>query len=257
MSAPFLRLCLLVLMLLPGVGAWAADPAGKVLFATGRAEVVDSAGDARPMERGAPVRAGDTLVTFDGRAQVRMSDGSSFSLEPFTRLRIDEYLDGESLAARAGRAFYSLLKGGFRTITGRIGSEREEEYAVATAVADIGIRGTTYRALLCQGDCARRAGGQGRDDGLHVGVSAGTVFLRNDAGVVDVTAGQSAFVAARDTLPEVQGAGTPPRSGEGAEQAIPEIKPDEQYRPEPGPHQQESHPHPEPYPGHHHPEPGY
>lgn len=52
------------------------------------------------------------------------------------------------------RAFLSLLKGGFRAVSGSIGKLNREEYRIVTPVATIGIRGTDYFAVLCDETCA-------------------------------------------------------------------------------------------------------
>jgi len=57
--------------------------------------------------------------------------------------------DGET-----SRAFFRLVKGGFRSVSGLIGKVNQDDYRVSTPVATIGIRGTRYSARLCQGDCA-------------------------------------------------------------------------------------------------------
>ncbi len=54
----------------------------------------------------------------------------------------------------ASRAFFSLLKGGFRSISGAIGKINHDEYQVATPVATIGIRGTDYLVVICDATCA-------------------------------------------------------------------------------------------------------
>jgi hypothetical protein len=54
------------------------------------------------------------------------------------------------------RAFFRLLKGGFRSVSGLIGKANHDDYRVSTPVATIGIRGTRYGARLCQGECSDR-----------------------------------------------------------------------------------------------------
>ena len=54
----------------------------------------------------------------------------------------------------ASRAFFSLLKGGFRSISGLIGKVNHDEYQVTTPVATIGIRGTDYLVVICDATCA-------------------------------------------------------------------------------------------------------
>ena len=54
------------------------------------------------------------------------------------------------------RAFFRLVKGGFRSVSGVIGKLNREDYRVSTPVATIGIRGTVYSARLCAGACEDR-----------------------------------------------------------------------------------------------------
>ena len=54
----------------------------------------------------------------------------------------------------ASRAIFSLLKGGFRSISGLIGKINHDEYQVSTPVATIGIRGTDYLVVICDATCA-------------------------------------------------------------------------------------------------------
>ena len=215
----------LLMLVVAAPAAWPAGVAGKVLFATGRADIVDAAGATRPMERGEAVRVGDELVTGQGRAQIRLGDGSSYALEPFTRFRVDEYRYEAGLAARARRAIFSLLKGGFRTITGAVGTRQEDNYRVRTQLADIGIRGTIYRAGLA-------IDAEGKASRLDVAVTRGRVFLTNDAGVLDIPPGQSGFATSRDVPPRISPlAGLPAagmrgdRDGSGILPDVPEGRP--------------------------------
>lgn len=56
----------------------------------------------------------------------------------------------------SSRAFFRLVKGGFRTVSGLIGKVNQDDYRVSTPVATIGIRGTRYGVRICQGECADR-----------------------------------------------------------------------------------------------------
>ncbi len=56
----------------------------------------------------------------------------------------------------SSRAFFRLVKGGFRSVSGLIGKLNREDYRVSTPVATIGIRGTVYSARLCEGACEDR-----------------------------------------------------------------------------------------------------
>lgn len=195
------RLVFLVLFLLPPAAA-TAGPAGTVLLSIGTTAAFDSQGRSRTLAKGAPVFSGDTVATTDGRLQLRFSDGAMLSLSPNTRFRIDSYAySGKSDGNEKG--WFSLLRGGIRTITGAIGKARRQAYRVSTVVATIGVRGTAYKAQLCEGNCGGK-GGKARPDGLYLDTSVGTVVLSNKAGSLDVPAGKSAYVGDINSLPILQ-----------------------------------------------------
>ena len=162
--------------------------AGRVDFAIGNVESVTSTGSRHPLSKGAEINAGETISTSAGaRAQVRFADGGFVSLQPNTQFRVDEFnyknkTDGEE------KGFFSLLKGGFRAITGAIGHANKQTYRVKTPAATLGIRGTGYNMVL-------------RDDGLFVNVGEGAISLTNNVGLLVVTAGGAAFVANANTAP--------------------------------------------------------
>ena len=171
-----------------------AQSAASVVFASGAAVIVGKDGQSRPAVRGGEFGAGETMDTVDGRVQLRFPDGASMSLQPATRFRIDDFrfLARDGKASGDDRGFFSLLKGGFRTITGLIGKEKREQYRVETVVATIGIRGTDYSAQL-------------GDSGLLLSTFGGLVEVCSGAGCVQVGPGQTAQVAERDSRPVVQG----------------------------------------------------
>jgi hypothetical protein len=175
--------------------------AGRVEFAIGDVESVMPNGSRHPLGRGADINAGESISTAAGaRAQIRFSDGGFVSLQPGTLFRVDEYnylnkTDGNE------KSFFSLLKGGFRAITGFIGHLHKNTYLVRTSAAALGIRGTGYNMAL-------------RDDGLFVNVGEGAISLNNNAGLLVVTAGNAAYVANFNTIPRLttQLPLTPPKS---------------------------------------------
>lgn len=138
--------------------------AGKIVFASGQAYVLRQ--QQLPAQTGQVVETGDLLVTgMDGRVQLLMNDSSRIALRPNSRFRIDAFTapdrsiksstPGSALRLRqVGRAFYSLIRGGFRTVTHSDGLRDLDSYQVRTPVATIGIRGTYYVARYCNNDCS-------------------------------------------------------------------------------------------------------
>ncbi len=194
----------IVLLLLAGSLAWshglqAAEAAGKIIFASGETQARGGDGAERALKRGAPVYSGDTLLTGEGRIQVRFSDGGFISMQPNSRFAIDAYQFGTDPAQ--DQSSFNLLKGGLRAVTGTIGVRSKETYSVTTPVATIGVRGTGYSALYCEGDCPPD-NGEPPADGLYVSTGIGTIFVANAFGTLDVAAGQSAFVPSLNQPPQ-------------------------------------------------------
>lgn len=223
----WLRLIWLVYLMLGATSVvHAVDPAGKILFVTGEAQATGVDGVQRILERGDPVLSGELLATGKGSVQVRFTDGATVALRAFSQFRIDEY---RYAGAEDGseRAIFSLLKGGLRTLTGAVGRINRKTYRVDTFAAGIGIRGTGYQARVCQGDCSTER----LKDGVHVTVSQGAVSLANDAGELELTAGQQGFVADFSTPPSFvtpAGSSTDPTASD----AVPEIGIGEQLDPD-------------------------
>lgn len=199
------------LALLTANAALAAD-AGQVIFATG----IVTAERQPPVAlvKGDTILVEDTVATGDAsRAQFLMIDGAKIAMRPNSRLRIEEYAypGGESAAPGQAvvttsndRSVTSLLKGGFRTITGAIGKDSEDSYRVRTPVGVLGIRGTGFGVLLCTGDCGYPPGISGPpiEDGLYIGVTEGIVFFRNEFGEMEIRAGEFVFIPLGDRRPQ-------------------------------------------------------
>lgn len=174
---------------------------GEVLYVIGTVTVEDP--DSRDLKRGDRVDAGQEIVTgARGYAQVKLDDGSKLAIRPDSRFTIDEVeapATAESPAIGEGKslkASFSLKKGGFRTITGRIAQRNPSAYKVTTPSAVIRVRGTLYSMRHCSGDC-----GSGSQNGTYVGVSQGIVIVSTNAGDVEVGQYQYAYAANMNSSP--------------------------------------------------------
>ena len=194
------------------------EPAGTVIFVAGAVSVQRT--QIQPLAKGDAVEVGDVIITgATGRAQVVMADGAKLAIRPDSRFRIDDFTHEPAAAPRApvvtgamDRSFMSLLKGGFRTITGLIGQADEEAYEVRTPVGTLGIRGTDYTAVFCLSDCVWAPGltsAQPPEDGLYIGVTLGVVVFRNELTEIEVGAGGYAFIPIIDRLPQLLDAPPP------------------------------------------------
>lgn len=156
----------------------------RVEFSIGEVSGIDSDGKLRGLAKGSTLSAGDTVRTARGRAQIRFTDGGYTSLQPNTEFRIDDYYyDAKKTEESVG--FFSLLKGGLRTITGVIGKIRKKAYQLSTPVATVGIRGTEYLAEL--------------GNSLTVHVGEGEIEVCSNVACTQFGAHQTGYVASADS----------------------------------------------------------
>lgn len=155
---------------------------GKVVIQSGNM-VAENRGSSRKLNRTASILKGDTLKTAGNtRSQIRMKDGALIAISPNTELRIENYAYNGSEDGTE-RSVINLIKGGFRTITGAIGHVNKQNYQVKTSVATIGIRGTHYGLMLCEGGSCQNNPDMGNlNDGLYGGVVDGSVVADNASG---------------------------------------------------------------------------
>lgn len=176
-------------LLLP-VNALAKDDAGNVLRVTGRATVTTPQGEISQIKKGTKLASTD-IVSTSARSYVRMkmNDSSYIMVRPDSRMMIDDFKFDKRKPAE-NRSFFSLLKGGFRAVTGLI--ENKKKYRYNTAVATIGIRGTDFSARYCNGDCYDVD--PVPDTGAYFEVHDKTIIITTKAGEFTFTKGQYAYV---------------------------------------------------------------
>lgn len=155
------------------VRAQAADEAGVVIVVSGAFVAERADGTTHTLQRRSKFFVGDVLRLSEvGRAQIRFHDGTILSLASGTDLKVDAFRWSESAPADEVANIVTLLKGGFRTITGAVSKRNRDAYRVNTPVATIGVRGTHYSVVL--------------SSDLFVGVWEGGVTLTNDTGSLDL-----------------------------------------------------------------------
>jgi hypothetical protein len=203
----------------PAAPAPSAAPAngavGSTTLVSGHVSAATPSGEIRDLTKGSQVFEGEVIITGGSSfVNIEFTDGGRVLLRPESRFQIERYqYAGAAPAAAAGQpqqaaqaqpvrqesAFFRLLKGGFRAVSGLIGHTRREDYSVQTPVATIGIRGTDYEVRLCQGDCGDIT--PSPSDGLYAGVQSGAIALTNAGGTATPTAGQFVFIAGSGAVP--------------------------------------------------------
>ena len=200
--------------LLAALSAYADEPApssaaGTATLVTGHVSAAAPSGEIRDLIKGGPVYPGEVIITAaSSYVNIEFSDGGRVLLRPESRFAIERYqyagTQGAQVASPTGQpvqqesAFFRLLKGGFRAVSGLIGHTRHEDYSVQTPVATIGIRGTDYEVRYCSGDCTDVT--PTPQDGLYAGVQAGAINLTNQGGTSTTSAGQYVFIAGGNNL---------------------------------------------------------
>lgn len=161
--------------------ASAQNAVAEINLVTGRGTVSNEESAIRAATKGDKVFSGEVVSTGPNTyVNLKFIDGSFVLIRPKSRFQIEDFqLAGAApatpaaparpsapkpavtpqapvaaTAAGSSRAFFRLLKGGFRAVSGAVGRLDRNEYRVATPVATIGIRGTDYSAIICDAACA-------------------------------------------------------------------------------------------------------
>lgn len=167
-----------------------AHAAGRIDLVEGNVSVTNAAGQLRIPGKGERIEAGDAIATGrDGEIQVHMDDNGLIALRANTFLRVESYkAEGgpdDSVALR-------LLRGSFRSITGWVGKNHPQKYAVRTSTATIGIRGTDHETAVV---------GEGDDAGTYDKVNSGETEMETPVGKISILPGQAAFTPKAGSLP--------------------------------------------------------
>ena len=168
---------------------------GTLVKLEGAASIEGRKGQTVPAAIGTRVASGQTLATAElTNAVVRFDDDSIFAVGEATNFKVERFQ--QPRGDRGGSAIFSLLRGGFRTITGLIGKAKDDTYETRTGVATIGVRGSRYGAVICRGQCPRQF-----QDGLWVKGEQGIIILANAAGRLELRAGQGGYVESEASAP--------------------------------------------------------
>lgn len=169
--------------------AFALELAGAVEQVKGKASIL-SGGSKQTLKVASQVQPGDEITTgADAEVLIRMSDGTVLAVRPNSQLLLSEYnfkLDDNS--GKQDNFLVKLLKGGLRTLSGKIGKRNPAQFKVNTPTATIGIRGTDFEVAVVEKS-------QGEvQAGTYNKVFDGRTFMQNtQGGQVEVGANQAAF----------------------------------------------------------------
>lgn len=138
------------------MSAWAnaGQVVGKVSNVSGPLVAKKIDGVVKILTANSEVEQGDLLITEKATfARIKFIDNSEITLRPATQLKIDNFSYDEA-RPEGDSAFFNLVKGGLRSITGALGKRNREKVGINTPTATIGIRGTTFIVEYVEGEPA-------------------------------------------------------------------------------------------------------
>ena len=196
-------LALVAVLFAAAMGAARAQgtPPGQFVAVVGEVRLVGRDGTPRPAERGGEVREGDTIVTGPSAiAQIRLADGGFLSIRADTETTLERFAYAGSEDKNASM-FISLLKGGFRSVTGLIGQLNRPGYRITTPSATIGIRGTDHEPFVVTPATAQALQmAAGTYDRVH----SGQTFIQNKQGLTQfANPNQTLFVSDTSAPPRL------------------------------------------------------
>lgn len=171
----------LSLITLSAMPAEAADKAG--VSAGVRGEVLRTA-SAAGQPTNVAFKGGDAVFMGDGieskpdaGMQVMLLDQTTFTIGPDSRLTIDEFVYDP--AAGTGKVGASILKGGFRFVSGKVAANKPSDMVVKTPSATIGIRGTAVLGSVGPTETIIALAGPGRNNDTGDKMAGADIFTPN------------------------------------------------------------------------------
>ena len=150
-----------------------STPVGEVSSLDGDAYVVDILGEKRTVDVGDDVFFGEEIVLSETSSlSLMMNDESSITLSSGARMVIDSHAFDEG-GAEGNESLFSLLKGTFLYLSGKVAQQNYDNVGLVTPVGTIGIRGTSLVAEVK---------GVGEDQSMGVILLSGAVQFNGGNG---------------------------------------------------------------------------
>lgn len=183
-----------VLCSLASVSALAAA-SGEVVHVSGTLSVQRPDGAILVLGQKSEIYPGDLLSTQkDSYAQINFTDGSSLTIRPYTQVKVESYNYVQD-KPQEDSAFFRLVKGGLRTVTGLVGKRgNQDAYKISTPTATIGIRGSIGDTVHCEPSCGGVVkGGEALQRGTHHETHSGVYTMQFGDKVVVIGEGHSGY----------------------------------------------------------------
>jgi len=196
---------LMAVLLGATAGIALAAGAGQIQHLSGTLSVQRPDGSVRILSQKSEINQGEVLTTQkDSYAQINMTDGSSMTLRPNTQVKIESFQFAQD-KPQDDSAFFRLVKGGLRTVTGLVGKRgNQDAYRIGTATATVGIRGSSGETLDCTQGCdGVVSGGDKIEKGVYHTTYTGSYIMQNESGSQLIGEGQFGFVRDRLSAPQI------------------------------------------------------
>jgi len=133
-----------------------------------------------PLALGKKIEKKDTIKTLrNSKLQIVFNDHTVISLGQKTNFKIDDYV----FSKRKVSARFSVSRGIFKSITGKIGKIDHSKFKLRTKNATIGVRGTTFIGVVGK-------------NSEKIACTSGEIVVQNRFGAVSVKAGQITSLSA-------------------------------------------------------------
>ena len=140
-QSTLLKTIILVITFLWASSLFAANKAGQVETIKGDVKATLEQ-ETRALSQGDDIFANDLIATESGAlVEIKFVDESKFLVGPASEMQVDKF--SYNKPDTENKLSTKLLKGSFRFVTGLIARYKPDSMEVSTAVATIGIRGTT------------------------------------------------------------------------------------------------------------------
>ena len=170
---------------------------GRIAEIEGRVARVDAEGRNYELGKSAPFFEGDELRMGDtGHATLVMTDKTRIVLQAGASMKMSKYTYDQA-KPDLSNMLVEMLRGTARIATGLLGKARPRNVNFQIATATIGIRGTAFDIVCgkkdkdpCEGE-------------LYVNMREGKTEISSGANVMELTAGQTAHIDAKDAAPKL------------------------------------------------------
>lgn len=166
-----------------------ADVIGTVVEIEGTATLSRAGGMPFALKLQDTIELGDVVATGEkSRLFILLADNTEWTLAENSRFKVDEYVfDSEDSAKN--RARYSVLRGGFRYVSGLVAKKENPDVGIDSPAGTIGIRGTDITVA------------PDTDGSYDVYVDDGQIDVSSGGNTARLQRGQGTMIAKRNAAP--------------------------------------------------------